>query len=275
MLAALARETSRIRLGTAVILLPLTHPRRVVEEACLVDVLSQGRLTLGLGAGNYPNEFRVFGADLAERARAMDEGVAFIKAGLSGGLLPDGAWVNVPPVQRPIPLVLGGMRQPPVERAARHADGHFAYAYLAPERELPRLYREVIRPALDRHGRGPEDFRLIFATVLWASEDAAGSGRRRSAPRSPTSSASTRSGRAALPRRAATPSRMIWMTCAWQMLIGLPGEVAERLLALRQAYPFDEVVIWPRLPGVPLGMAQAHLEALAAEVAPALAESLR
>src|SRR5262252_5579006 len=51
MLAALARETSRIRLGTAVILLPLTHPRRVVEEACVVDVLSGGRLTLGLGAG--------------------------------------------------------------------------------------------------------------------------------------------------------------------------------------------------------------------------------
>ena len=47
-------------------------------------------LTLGLGAGNYPDEFRVFGADLAERAQAMDEGVTFIKAGLSGGLLPDG-----------------------------------------------------------------------------------------------------------------------------------------------------------------------------------------
>ena len=71
MLAALARETSRIRLGTAVILLPLTHPRRVVEEACVVDVLSGGRLTLGLGAGNYPNEFRVFGAGLAERGKVV------------------------------------------------------------------------------------------------------------------------------------------------------------------------------------------------------------
>jgi len=98
MLAALARETSRIGLGTAVILLLLTHPRRVVEEACVVDVLSHGRLTLGLGAGNYPGEFRVFGADLAERAQVMDDGVAFVKAGLSGGLLPDGAWVNVQPV---------------------------------------------------------------------------------------------------------------------------------------------------------------------------------
>ena len=48
------------------------------------------------------------------------------------------------------------------------------------------------------------------------------------------------------------------------MLIGRPGEIAERLLALREAYPFDEAVIWPRLPGVPLGMALEHLEALAA-----------
>ena len=60
-----------------------------------------------------------------------------------------------------------------------------------------------------------------------------------------------------------------------QMLVGRPGEIAERLLALREAYPFDEVVVWPRLPGVPLGAAVAHLDALAAEVAPALAESWR
>jgi alkanesulfonate monooxygenase SsuD/methylene tetrahydromethanopterin reductase-like flavin-dependent oxidoreductase (luciferase family) len=275
MLAALARETSRIRLGTAVILLPLTHPRRVVEEACLVDVLSQGRLTLGLGAGNYPNEFRVFGADLTGRAQAMDEGVAFIKAGLSGGLLPDGAWVNVPPVQRPIPLVLGGMRRPPVERAARHADGHFAYAYLAPERELPRLYREVIRPALDRHGRGPEDFRLIFATVLWASENAGREWAETVGPAFAYQQRKYQEWEGGVPSAGGYAFSDDLDHLRRQMLIGRPGEVAERLLALRQAYPFDEVVIWPRLPGVPLGMALAHLEALAAEVAPVLAESLR
>ena len=125
-LAAFARETTTLRLGTGVILLPLTHPRRVVEEACVVDVLSNGRLILGLGAGNNPNEFRIFGVDRRQRKRLMDEGVAFIKAGLSGGRLPDGGWVNIAPVQRPIPLVLGGLLEPAIDRAVRLADGHFA-----------------------------------------------------------------------------------------------------------------------------------------------------
>jgi alkanesulfonate monooxygenase SsuD/methylene tetrahydromethanopterin reductase-like flavin-dependent oxidoreductase (luciferase family) len=275
MLAALARETRRIRLGAAVILLPLTHPRRVAEEACLVDVLSHGSLTLGLGAGNYPNEFRIFGADLADRARAMDEGVAFVKAGLSGGLLPDGAWVNVPPVQRPVPLVLGGMRRAPAERAARHADGHFAYEYLAPERELPRLYRDVIRPALDRHGRGPGDFRLIVASVIWASDDADREWREVVGPAFRYQQRKYAEWEGGVPSAGGYAFSGDLAALRREMLIGRPAEVAERLLGLREAYPFDEFVVWARLPGVPLGMALAHLEALAAEVTPALAVSAR
>jgi alkanesulfonate monooxygenase SsuD/methylene tetrahydromethanopterin reductase-like flavin-dependent oxidoreductase (luciferase family) len=272
MLAALARETSRIRLGTAVILLPLTHPRRVVEEACLVDVLSHGRLTLGLGAGNYPGEFAIFGADLADRGRAMEDGVAFVKAGLSGGgVLPDGAWVNVPPVQRPVPLVLGGLRRPAVERAARHADGHFAYAYLAPERELPRLYRDVVRPAMEQHQRGPGNFRLIFAGVIWASDDAGRQWRETVGPAFAYQQRKYQQWEGGTPSAGGYAFTGDLAGLRRQMLIGRPVEVAERLLALREAYPFDEAVIWPRLPGVPLGMALEHLEVLAAEVAPALA----
>ena len=270
MLAALARETSRIRLGAAVILLPLTHPRRVLEEACLVDVLSRGRLTLGLGAGNYPNEFRIFGADLSRRAQAMDEGVAFIKAGLSGGLAPDGAWVNVPPVQRPVPLVLGGMRRAPADRAARYADGHFAYSYFAPEPELARMYRDLVRPALDRHGRDQAAFRLIFSSVIWASPDAERQWRDVVGP------AFRYQQRKYAEWEQDTPSAGGYAPpgdlddLRRQMLVGRPAEIAGRLLALREAYPYDEIAIWPRLPGVPLALALEHLEIIASEVAPAL-----
>lgn len=270
MLAALARETSRIRLATGVILLPLTHPRRVVEEACLVDVLSHGRLTLGLGAGNYPNEFRIFGADLAGRARAMEDGVAFVKAGLSGGLLPDGAWVNVPPVQRPIPLVLGGLRRPAVDRAARLADGHFAYAYLAPERELPRVYHDLVQPALHRYGR-EAGFRLTFASVIWVGDDAGRQWRDVVGPAFLYQQRKYADWEQGVPSAGGYAFSGDLGDLRRQMLIGRPAEIAERLLALREAYPFDEVVIWPRLPGVPLNLALDHLEAIASQVAPVLA----
>lgn len=269
MLAALARETSTIRLGTAVILLPLTHPRRILEEACVVDVLSHGRLTLGLGAGNYPNEFRIFGADPRDRRHAMDEGVAFIKSGLSGGVLPDGSPVNVPPVQRPIPLVLGGLLRGPADRAARLADGHFAYSYLDPEQELTRFYRETMRPALERNGR-EQGFRLIFASVIWASDDAEREWRETVGPAfiyqqrkyAEWEEGMSSAGGYAFSDNVDDLRR--------RLLIGRPSQIAERLLALREAYPFDEVVVWVRLPGVPVGMAHAHLETLAGEVAPAL-----
>jgi alkanesulfonate monooxygenase SsuD/methylene tetrahydromethanopterin reductase-like flavin-dependent oxidoreductase (luciferase family) len=271
MLAALARETSRIRLGAGVILLPLTHPRRVVEEACLVDVLSHGRLTLGLGAGNYPNEFRIFGADLSKRARVMDDGVAFVKAGLSGGLLPDGAWVNVPPVQRPIPLVLGGMRRAPVDRAARYADAHFAYAYLDPEQDLPQMYRDLVRPALERHGRDQAAFRLIFSSVIWAADDAERQWREVIGPAFRYQQRKYAEWEEDTPSAGGYAFSEDLDELRRTMLIGRPAEITERLLRLREAYPFDEMVIWARLPGVPLDLALEHLEVIASEVAPALA----
>jgi len=264
-LAAFARETKTLRLGAGVILLPLTHPRRVVEEACVVDVISNGRLTLGLGAGNYPNEFRIFGVDRGQRKRLMDEGVAFIKAGLSGGRLPDGAWVNIPPVQRPIPLVLGGLLEPAIDRAVRLADGHFAYSFGNVEADLRSMYQEIVRPALERHRRNPSSLRLAFATVLWQSDDADREWRDVVGPafayqqrkyleweEDAASAGGYATGDTSEARR--------------RLLVGRADELAERLTMLQDTYPFDEVVFWARLPGIPFRLALEHLERLSTGV---------
>ncbi|HXH12429.1 MAG TPA: LLM class flavin-dependent oxidoreductase, partial [Alphaproteobacteria bacterium] len=58
--AAIARSTRRMRIGTAIMVLPFQHPLRLAEDAALVDVLSEGRLLLGLGRGYQPPEFHGF-----------------------------------------------------------------------------------------------------------------------------------------------------------------------------------------------------------------------
>lgn len=77
--AAVAQRTKRIKIGTAVVLLPLSHPVRVAEQAALVDALSQGRLLLGVGRAYQPGEFDGFGADPAQSREMFLESLEIIK----------------------------------------------------------------------------------------------------------------------------------------------------------------------------------------------------
>src|SRR5580693_256999 len=63
MIAALAERTKTLRLGIAIVLLPLSHPLRVAEEIATLDVISNGRVEFGIGRGSAPGHFRGFGID--------------------------------------------------------------------------------------------------------------------------------------------------------------------------------------------------------------------
>jgi alkanesulfonate monooxygenase SsuD/methylene tetrahydromethanopterin reductase-like flavin-dependent oxidoreductase (luciferase family) len=86
-LAAAAERTRRIRLGTAIVILPLEDPVRVAEDAAVVDTLSGGRLELGLGTGGDPLTFAALGQDLATRRERYAEGLRVIQDALAGGLI--------------------------------------------------------------------------------------------------------------------------------------------------------------------------------------------
>jgi alkanesulfonate monooxygenase SsuD/methylene tetrahydromethanopterin reductase-like flavin-dependent oxidoreductase (luciferase family) len=123
--AALAVRTRSMRIGTAVLLAPLRHPLHVAEEAALVDVLSAGRLELGLGAGYVRSEFDAFEADEARRYHTTEACVRRLRALFAGGGL------RPPPVQADLPIWLG--YQGP--RGARRA-GALGVGLLSLDREL-------------------------------------------------------------------------------------------------------------------------------------------
>ncbi|MBO0744647.1 MAG: LLM class flavin-dependent oxidoreductase, partial [Candidatus Dormibacteraeota bacterium] len=95
-LAAVAEQTSRIHLGTAVVILPAEQPVRLVEDASVVDLLSSGRLELGVGSGTDPGVFRALGVDPDQRAQRMVEGLTTLTGALEGDQLPTGERVHPP-----------------------------------------------------------------------------------------------------------------------------------------------------------------------------------
>ncbi|HYZ91601.1 MAG TPA: LLM class flavin-dependent oxidoreductase [Actinomycetota bacterium] len=123
--AAIAQATERVEIGTGVLLAPLHDPIRIAEDAATVDLISRGRLILGIGAGWRSEEFDVFGVEQRERAARMRETVRVLRGAWGPGTFEhDGHPVNVTPKPaHPIPIWLGGFSEPAIRRAGRIADG--------------------------------------------------------------------------------------------------------------------------------------------------------
>ncbi|HUK58411.1 MAG TPA: LLM class flavin-dependent oxidoreductase [Stellaceae bacterium] len=117
-LAAAARETKRLRLGTLLYLLPLHNPVRLIEELCMLDHLSHGRLDVGVGTGASPYEFRALGADFDKARDAFEEHFQILYKGLTQDRLAhegrrwrhDGLTMTLRPLQRPMPPLWYGLR---------------------------------------------------------------------------------------------------------------------------------------------------------------------
>lgn len=133
MLAALAGATSRIRLGTGVILTPFHDPIRLAEDAAVVDQLSGGRLTIGLGIAWREEEFRMLGIPLAERLPRTLDTVEILRRAWTGRRFSfegrayryEDIRVTPPPAQDGgPPILLGGYVDAALTRAGSIGDGH-------------------------------------------------------------------------------------------------------------------------------------------------------
>ncbi len=120
--AAVAARTTSIQVGTALTVAPLRHPLHLAEEAAVVDVLSNGRLVLAVGIGNFQPEFEMFGLDIRQQGKLFDESLRVLTAGLAGEPVDERNTVVRPrTVQRPRPEIwLGAMSERGARRAAEH-----------------------------------------------------------------------------------------------------------------------------------------------------------
>jgi alkanesulfonate monooxygenase SsuD/methylene tetrahydromethanopterin reductase-like flavin-dependent oxidoreductase (luciferase family) len=168
--AAIAVRTQRVIIGTSLLLAPLIHPLRLAEDAATVDLLSGGRLVLGLGLGWRPEEFEGLGVPLHERAPRLERAIETLRAAWSEALA-DGVPLTPKPV-RPggPPIWVGAMTQPAIRRAGRLADG-----FIATEVTPSSFAHQVswAREELERTGRDPDDymFSLHLPTFAWPDAD--------------------------------------------------------------------------------------------------------
>lgn len=132
---ALAMVTERIRLGTGVLLLPLYDPLHVAEHAAMMDIVSKGRLILGVGYGYRQEEFDAFKVRLEDRPGRLKEGIETIRAFWTQPVVNyDGKffqYTNVTmrpqPIQKPHPPIwMAAKQEGAVKQAARIADAWFA-----------------------------------------------------------------------------------------------------------------------------------------------------
>lgn len=138
-LGAIAAETETVEIGTCIALAPLYDAVRLAEDAATVDLLSDGRFTLGLAIGSNPREFDEFGVPRDERATRLEDTVRVCKGAWSDGPLDYDAEFHAaspevsvtPKPDGEIPVMLGGSAKPAVRRAAREADAWCAPSALS------------------------------------------------------------------------------------------------------------------------------------------------
>ncbi len=168
-----AAVTSRIRLGVAVVNMPYLAPAYLAKQAATVDVLSSGRLDLGLGLGWMPEEFAAAGATMAGRGARTAEYIEVMRRLWAGGVAEfSGEFYTLPagrmapePVQRPgPPILLGGTVPRALERAGRLADGWVTSS----RTDLSRIAEGVqaVRAAAQHAGRDPAAIRIICRGVV-------------------------------------------------------------------------------------------------------------
>jgi alkanesulfonate monooxygenase SsuD/methylene tetrahydromethanopterin reductase-like flavin-dependent oxidoreductase (luciferase family) len=137
MLSTLAQRTKRLRLGSAISILTFHHPLTVAESYAMVDVLSGGRMVLGVGSGYLKHEFEGYHIDAAEKRERFDENLSILKRALAGERITfkgkfnalNAVQINVLPVQRAVPIYVAILAKPGAYHVGRQGNAILCVPY--------------------------------------------------------------------------------------------------------------------------------------------------
>ena len=260
--AAAAARTSRVRIGTAVLVAALRPAVLVAEEAAVIDQLSGGRLEMGIGAGYSIPEYELYNTDITKRYGLTDAAVAEIRRLLDGGI------VTPPAAQNPFPLWLGYQGPQGAKRAGRLGVG-----LLSLDRALLDPYREGLveaghDPSSARTGGMldiivADDPEAAFERILphyahqlnsYRAAAVAGSGR--DTPKEITVE-KLRSGAA---QKGQIPG----------LRVLTPSDAVAAIREATDGAPVEHVYLWASVAGMPDELVERHVELTCTQVAPNL-----
>jgi alkanesulfonate monooxygenase SsuD/methylene tetrahydromethanopterin reductase-like flavin-dependent oxidoreductase (luciferase family) len=262
--AAVAARTRRARIGTAIVIAPLHHPADLAEQATIVDLVSGGRLDLGLGAGYRVPEFELYGAQLERRYTATDDCARTLRR-----LWRDGITTPSPAQQR-LPIWMGYAGPKGARRAGRLGEG-----LLTAHPDSWPAYRDGLIEGRHDLARG----RMAGGVQAWVTDDperdwpvVAGhlAGQVDSYRRHMVEGTAQPIPRAVDPER--LRSRDVNPTALSYFVFGTPDDVATRLRTALVEAPIETVYLWASIGGMPIDLAAQHVRSVCTELAPRLAD---
>jgi natural product biosynthesis luciferase-like monooxygenase protein len=178
-LAALATRTQNVRLGTGVVVLPLNHPLRVAEDYAILDLLSGGRVDLGVGRGYQPHEFAGYGVDQTRSRDMFNESVQIIqRAWTQEKFSYDGEFYQVPeielrpkPLQKPHPPIwMASLSPETFEICGRYGFNLMCAPVFGFDVNTGAGFIEQYRQGLRDHGRDPSQFEIAGLVMTYVAE---------------------------------------------------------------------------------------------------------
>ena len=279
MLARFAAEAPRMRLNAGVLLLPLLSPLHVAEEFATLDVITGGKIILGVGLGYRDVEFKAFGVPKSQRAKRFEANLIAIKRLWTEEKVRmktpyfelDDASCLPKPLQHPHPPIwVGANADPAIERAARLGDCW----YPGPAVEIGGIERqmELYRRALDAAGKPfPEELpmrREVFVAKTRAEA------MRLCAPYLGAKYQAYHAWRQDMPGEDRGLDQEFEDLVRDRFLIGSPDEVAEQMIALHRRLGVNHIVMSTEWAGMPESLAVETMDMIAREVFPRVRQGL-